>query len=119
MTYEHEHLGDDPKILQQIVSGQHKFSKKFKTAKKPLIIIGSETLQRQDGGAILSAVQSLAAGASCEDKEWKVLNILHKIASQVRFNVFIVFTLFQCHYVQNETFCFCRLLPWTLVIHRE
>lgn len=92
LTYEHEHLGDDPKILQQIVDGNHAFSKKLKSAKKPLIIVGSQTLERQDGNAILSAVQALAASTSCEDKEWKVLNILHKVASQVsvaHFNCFI------------------------------
>lgn len=88
LTYAHEHLGDDPKILQQIVSGQHEFSKKLKAAKKPLIIVGSETLERQDGNAILSAVQILANTTSCDDKEWKVLNILHKVASQVSFNNF-------------------------------
>lgn len=96
MTYEHEHLGDDPKLLHQIVSGQHEFTKKLKAAKKPLIIVGSETLERQDGGAILSAVQSLAAGTSCEDKEWKVLNILHKVASQVTaFTFFVRFHILQ------------------------
>lgn len=48
-----------------------------------MIIVGSETLARPDGSAILSAVQSLAVGTSCEDKNWKVLNVLHKVASQV------------------------------------
>lgn len=83
LTYEHEHLGDDPNILQQIVSGQHEFSKKFKAAKKPLIIVGSETLERQDGAAILLAAQSLAAGSASNNQDWKILNILHKVASQV------------------------------------
>lgn len=83
MTYAHEDLGDEPSVLQKIVSGEHEFSKKWKSAKKPLIIVGSETLERPDGGAILSSVQTLAAGTSCENKDWRVLNILHKVASQV------------------------------------
>lgn len=87
LTYDHQHLGDDPKILQQIVSGQHEFSKKWKSAKKPLIIVGAESLERQDGSAILSAVQALAVQTGCEDKEWKVLNVLHKVASQVTFEL--------------------------------
>lgn len=86
LTYEHQHLGSDPNILQQIVNGTHEFSKKWKAAKKPLLIVGSESLERQDGGAILSAVQALAVQTGCEDKEWKVLNVLHKVASQVKFN---------------------------------
>ncbi|XP_072393947.1 NADH-ubiquinone oxidoreductase 75 kDa subunit, mitochondrial [Diabrotica undecimpunctata] len=83
LTYEHEDLGDDPKILQLIVSGQHPFSKKLQAAKRPLIIIGSETLERKDGGAILSAAQTLAASTASGNKDWKVLNVLHKVASQV------------------------------------
>ncbi|CAH1108257.1 unnamed protein product [Psylliodes chrysocephalus] len=83
LTYEHEHLGDNPSVLQQIACGQHQFSKKLKAAKKPLIIVGAETLERKDGGAILSAVQSLAACTQPEDSHWKVLNVLHKVASQV------------------------------------
>lgn len=83
LRYSHEHLGDDPNILQQIVNGQHPFSKKLKEAKKPLIIVGSETLERVDGAAILAAAQSLAAQTSGNSSSWKVLNILHKVASQV------------------------------------
>ncbi|CAG9812802.1 unnamed protein product [Phaedon cochleariae] len=83
LTYDHDHLGDDPQVLQQLINGQHEFSKKLRSAKKPLIIVGSETLERSDGAAILSAVQTLAASTSVENKDWKVLNVLHKIASQV------------------------------------
>ncbi|KAG5865064.1 hypothetical protein JTB14_006744 [Gonioctena quinquepunctata] len=83
LSYEHEHLGDDPCVLKHILGGQHEFSKKWKAAKRPLIIVGSETLERPDGAAILSAVQSLAMSAPSQDKDWKVLNVLHKIASQV------------------------------------
>ncbi|XP_056634252.1 NADH-ubiquinone oxidoreductase 75 kDa subunit, mitochondrial [Diorhabda sublineata] len=83
LTFEHEDLGTDPNVLQNIVNGQHSFSKKLQAAKKPLIIIGSESLERKDGAAILSAAQTLAAKTAIENKEWKVLNVLHKVASQV------------------------------------
>lgn len=82
LRYQYEHLGDDPSLICQIVNGNHPFAAQLKNAKKPLIIIGSETLERNDGGAILSACQELAAKTSA-DKDWKVLNILHKVASQV------------------------------------
>ncbi|XP_030745348.1 NADH-ubiquinone oxidoreductase 75 kDa subunit, mitochondrial [Sitophilus oryzae] len=83
LRYKYAHLGDSPSILQQLVSGQHEVSKKLKSAKKPLIIVGSEVLERVDGGAILSAVQKLSASTSPEVENWKVLNVLHKVASQV------------------------------------
>lgn len=84
LRYKYTHLGDSPSILQQLVGGDHEVSKKLKSAKKPLVIVGSEILERPDGGAILSAVQALSATTSPQDKEWKVLNVLHKVASQVR-----------------------------------
>nr|CAI5827532.1 unnamed protein product [Callosobruchus analis] len=82
LRYSYEHLGDNPNLLQQIAGGQHAFSKKIKAAKKPLVIVGAESLERPDGAAILSAAQSIAAQAS-SGKDWKVLNVLHKVASQV------------------------------------
>lgn len=85
LRYEYTHLGDDPSTIQQIESGHHPFSNKFRAAKKPLIIVGADTLSRPDGAAIQAAVQSLARVSQCSvaDPEWKVLNVLHKVASQV------------------------------------
>ncbi|GJQ82258.1 Ndufs1 [Trypoxylus dichotomus] len=82
LRYEYEHLSTDPAIIQQIASGNHPFSAKLQKAKKPIIIVGSETLEREDGGAILGAVQSLAAQTKAP-VGWKVINVLHKVASQV------------------------------------
>ncbi|ENN77918.1 hypothetical protein HUJ04_007851 [Dendroctonus ponderosae] len=83
LSYKYNHLGDSPSVLQQLVSGQHEVSKKLQSAKKPLIIVGSEVLERSDGSAILAAAQKLSASTHPEAKEWKVLNVLHKVASQV------------------------------------
>lgn len=84
LRYQYTHLGDSPSILQQLVGGEHEVSKKLKSAKKPLVIVGSEILERPDGGAILSAVQALSATTSPQVEGWKVLNVLHKVASQVK-----------------------------------
>lgn len=85
LTYEYDHLGEDPNLLQSLVNGSNPFAAKLRKAKKPLIIVGADTLKRPDGAAILSAIQSIASGAqaSVDNKNWKVLNILHKVASQV------------------------------------
>lgn len=82
LTYEYEHLGDDSGLIKEIAGGNHPIAKQIKAAKKPLIIIGADTLKRADGGAILAAVQNLAKSA-CPSSDWKVVNVLHKIASQV------------------------------------
>ncbi|XP_066139897.1 NADH-ubiquinone oxidoreductase 75 kDa subunit, mitochondrial [Euwallacea fornicatus] len=83
LRYNYTHLGNSPSILQQLTGGQHDICKKLQSAKKPLIIVGSEVLERPDGSAILAAAQKLSASARPQEESWKVLNILHKVASQV------------------------------------
>nr|XP_020739984.1 NADH-ubiquinone oxidoreductase 75 kDa subunit, mitochondrial [Odocoileus virginianus texanus] len=55
-------------------------------AKKPMVVLGSSALQRNDGAAILAAVSNIAQKVRTSSGvagDWKVMNILHRIASQV------------------------------------
>lgn len=86
LTYTYDHLGDSPQIIKDIATGKHPFSKVLSQAKKPMIVVGSSALQRKDGAAIHAAVSTLAQNArssSGASENWKVLNILHRVASQV------------------------------------
>lgn len=86
LTYDYEHLGDTTQVLNQLVDGSHPFSKTLAAAKKPMIVLGAQQLTRPDGAAILAQVQKLAQAVSSKTKvgsDWKVLNILHQVASQV------------------------------------
>ncbi|NXO75304.1 NDUS1 oxidoreductase, partial [Sitta europaea] len=86
LTYTYEHLGESPQILQDIASGKHAFSKVLDHAKKPMVVVGSAALQRGDGAAIHAAVSTIAQNArarSTAGADWKVMNILHRVASQV------------------------------------
>ncbi|XP_069839527.1 NADH-ubiquinone oxidoreductase 75 kDa subunit, mitochondrial [Dendropsophus ebraccatus] len=86
LTYTYDHLGDSPQIIKDIATGKHPFSKVLNQAKKPMIVAGSSALQRKDGAAIHAAVSTLAQNArnsSGVPENWKVLNILHRVASQV------------------------------------
>ncbi|NXI07377.1 NDUS1 oxidoreductase, partial [Irena cyanogastra] len=86
LTYTYEHLGESPQILQDIASGKHAFSKVLDHAKKPMVVVGSAALQRADGAAIHAAVSTIAQNARARGSagaDWKVLNILHRVASQV------------------------------------
>ncbi|TRY79549.1 hypothetical protein TCAL_12405 [Tigriopus californicus] len=86
LTYDYEHLGDSSNAIEELSNGSHPFFKKLAAAKNPIVIVGSECLQREDGGAVYTHVQKLAeaikAQSGCPD-EWKVLNVLHRVASQV------------------------------------
>uniref|UniRef100_A0A3P8U122 NADH-ubiquinone oxidoreductase 75 kDa subunit, mitochondrial n=1 Tax=Amphiprion percula TaxID=161767 RepID=A0A3P8U122_AMPPE len=86
VSYTYDHLGESAKILQEIASGTHPFSQVLAKAKHPVVVAGSSCLQREDGAAILAAVSTIAQNArvsSGVDETWKVLNVLHRVASQV------------------------------------
>lgn len=72
LTYTYEHLGDSPKIISELAQGNHPFAAKLKGAKKPIVIVGSEALQREDGQALYSAAHQLAVGLQKDIKDWKV-----------------------------------------------
>jgi len=72
--------------LKQLAAGTHPFSKTLAAATNPIVIVGSEALQRTDGGAIISLVQQIADKAKVDsgaEADWRVLNVLHRVASQV------------------------------------
>lgn len=54
-----QHLGDRASLVNDLASGSHEFSKALKAAKKPMIVLGSQALEREDGAALLRDVQSL------------------------------------------------------------
>ncbi|XP_035605889.1 NADH-ubiquinone oxidoreductase 75 kDa subunit, mitochondrial-like [Oncorhynchus keta] len=86
LTYTYDHLGESAKVLQEIAAGTHPFSKVLAKAKRPVVVLGSGSLQREDGGAIHAAVSTIAQNArvsSGVEESWKVLNVLHRVASQV------------------------------------
>ncbi|XP_055937287.1 NADH-ubiquinone oxidoreductase 75 kDa subunit, mitochondrial-like [Argiope bruennichi] len=82
LTYEYDHLGDSPNLLKDIASGRHEFAKKLAAANHPMIVLGSEALQRPDGAAVHALVQQIALKYQKHDY-WKTLNILHRVAGQV------------------------------------
>ncbi|XP_051158719.1 NADH-ubiquinone oxidoreductase 75 kDa subunit, mitochondrial [Leptopilina boulardi] len=86
LTYNYEHLGQSLKIINELKSGTHDFSKILLNAKKPMIILGANQLDRKDGAKILAEVQELAkivGDKGTISSDWKVLNVLQTNASQV------------------------------------
>merc|ERR1712183_524296 len=86
LTYDYDHLGDSTEVLQQLVDGTHPYSARLAAAKAPVVIVGSEALQRADGGAVMGLTQQISdklrTSSGCES-DWAVLNVLHRVASQV------------------------------------
>ncbi|MGN6670588.1 MAG: NADH-quinone oxidoreductase subunit NuoG [Candidatus Nucleicultricaceae bacterium] len=82
-TFSVERLGDDPKLIEAIISGKHPLSKKIANAKKPMIILGMDALTRPDGESILASLAAFAAETPLIQNDWNGFNILHKAAGRV------------------------------------
>lgn len=59
-AYNYRHLGNSLKTLQQLADGSHPYSERLAKATLPMIMVGSETLSRSDGKAIISLINELA-----------------------------------------------------------
>lgn len=84
LTYDYEQLGDSAQVLDDLINGSHPFSEALMSAKNPMIVVGSSALQREDGAAIHARVAELAAKVrAASGSTSKILNVLHRVASQV------------------------------------
>jgi NADH-quinone oxidoreductase subunit G len=83
LTYPYEYIGAGPQSLADLVTGKHKFAKALKSAKRPMIVLGSGALARSDGSAVLALAAKLAEAAGAVKPEWNGLNVLHHAASRV------------------------------------
>ena len=86
LTYTYEHLGDSAQVLHDIANGNHPYSDVLMKANKPIIIVGSNPLNGVDGAFIHSLCASISNKIKSQGsvhEAWKVLNVLHKVASQV------------------------------------
>ena len=48
-----------------------------------MVIVGSASLQRPDALGLYSTVSTIANGLHPKTPNWRVLNVLHRVASQV------------------------------------
>jgi len=86
LTYDYDHVGETTEVLAKLADGSHPYCARLAKAKHPVVIVGSEALQREDGGAVMRHVQQIASNlksASGCSEDWKVVNVLHRVASQV------------------------------------
>lgn len=64
-------------------------------AKRPVVVVGSSSLQREDGAAILSVVSTIAQNTRINgnvEQGWKVLNILQRY-DLIEFDILLKFEL--------------------------
>ncbi|XP_075980158.1 NADH dehydrogenase (ubiquinone) 75 kDa subunit [Anticarsia gemmatalis] len=87
LTYEYMHVGDSASIVKDLATGSssHEVMKRLQSAQRPVVILGADQLKGPEGAALLAYTQELACKLqdNLQDKNWKVLNVLQRTASQV------------------------------------
>ncbi|KAI9014151.1 G subunit of NADH dehydrogenase [Hyaloraphidium curvatum] len=83
LNYDFEHIGDSPSALQSVVDGTHKFSEKLTAAKKPLILVGSSVLEREDAASVFAALSKLVEKHKDKfvQESWNGFSVLQRNAS--------------------------------------
>ena len=89
LTYDVDYLGNSALLLEQILQGEHSFSKVLAGAKRPMLIVGMNALARADGDIVLGLCRRIAEQFDLikEDSDhnecWNGFNVLHTAASRV------------------------------------
>ncbi len=83
LTYKYDYLGAGPTSLAEIANGSHPFAKVLADAERPMIILGSGAVARDDGAAVLDLARRVAEGTGMLAGDWNGFNILHRAASRV------------------------------------
>ena len=87
LTYDYNQLGDNPKVLVEVLDGKNTAAKALKKAERPLIIVGANVLTRTDGMKVLFHAGLLAeqVGAVTDKStdSWNGFNVLQHTAGRV------------------------------------
>jgi NADH-quinone oxidoreductase subunit G len=83
LTFPVEQLGDGPAMLDDLANGKHGWREVLKTAKKPMLILGSGALARDDGAQILAAAWRVAENCDMVRADWNGFNVLQRAAARV------------------------------------
>lgn len=83
LTYKYNYLGNELKILEDILSGKHPFSQELKSASHPILILGTQAICNEDGQEIITLCKLIAEKYNFIEENWNGFNILHSAASMV------------------------------------
>jgi NADH-quinone oxidoreductase subunit G len=83
LTFPVEMLGAGGETLAALGQGSHAWTDKLKSAKAPMLILGSGALARADGAQVLGAARALAENLGMTRDGWNGFNVLHRAAARV------------------------------------
>ena len=82
-TYPVAELGAGAATLTEMVEGRHEWSDTLGGAKRPMLILGTGAIARDDGAAVLAQARDLAERHGMIGEDWNGFNILHTAAARV------------------------------------
>ena len=56
LSYNYLHLGNSAETLKSLADGSHPFSARLREADLPMLVVSSQTLERQDGAGIMNYI---------------------------------------------------------------
>jgi len=85
LAYNYRHIGNTLQTLKDIADGTHPYCERLEQADLPMIIVGAETLTRDDGPAIMNLIKEIGVKYNVvnEKENWNGINVLHNEASRV------------------------------------
>ena len=83
LTYKAAYLGAGPQTLSEVLNGSHSFADTLKQAERPLVIVGTGALAREDGPAIEAAAMKIAEQAGAIFEGWTGYGVVQTAASRV------------------------------------
>ncbi|MBC8050167.1 MAG: NADH-quinone oxidoreductase subunit G [Chitinophagales bacterium] len=83
--YPYDYLGAGAQTLADVANGSHPFAKTLKDVRRPMLILGTGALMRQDGVAIadLAGQIAVSCGMVRDADGWNGYNVLHSTAARV------------------------------------
>ena len=83
LTYDYNHLGADPSVLNGFFKSDNKFAGVLRDAKRPMIVVGEAALCGPNGASLLDAAHALAGEFGALDEGWAGFGVLHSAAGRV------------------------------------
>ncbi len=83
LNYKTTYIGAGADSLKDVIAGKHNFAEVLKSAKNPMIILGTGALRYDDGQAVQALAREAAEKFNMVRDDWNGFNVLHVAAGQV------------------------------------
>ncbi|HFA59224.1 MAG TPA: NADH-quinone oxidoreductase subunit G, partial [Rhodospirillales bacterium] len=83
LTYPVEDIGEGPETLRAVAEGKHEICEALERAERPMLVLGTGAVAREDGAAVLALAHRIAERFGLVQEDWNGYNLLHTAAGRV------------------------------------